>query len=139
MYFSVCTQGCLAAIGAFRAFGTKCSSFDNRETIDRHLAILHSCPESESWQRAPPPSLPNWATSVGRNLLLAAVVVVDGGGGGVLLQSCRLFDATPKTVRFAHRRLPQSQSSIFRATGVQFTIRGKSHAVHGAKVAFERF
>lgn len=56
------------------------------------------------------------------------------GGDGV---NCDGVDTLPEAVGLANHSLPQPKSSIFRATGIQLTVRAEPHAVHGAEVTLE--
>lgn len=59
--------------------------------------------------------------------------VVEFGDGRETLH------ALPQTVRLAHRRLPESQSAVLGAWGVQLTVRREPYTVHRPKVTLERF
>jgi len=46
--------------------------------------------------------------------------------------------ALPQAVRFADCRLPQAQSAVFRAAGVQLAVRREANAVHRAEMPLRR-
>ena len=62
-----------------------------------------------------------------------------GGRVRVVVDCLVRGDALPEAIVFAHRGLPQSQSTIFTAACIHLTIRGESNTVNWTKVALKCF